>query len=327
MLGIVPAAFAAPLPYASRVLTLNSRNAMMPTAPPPLDDPTGYLAWRADKLARFRTADALRAVAIANVREPSPTEGHALWQALEAANLALIRCEDPAQINADDLLSLGRALGLTQLDQNPCANEQAVSQLEVRPRDTTGEYIPYTNRGLGWHTDGYYNPLEAAVRAWMLFCVRPAADGGENALLDPELVYIRLRDRDPELIAELMRPDAFCIPANVRDGEVIRAQTCGPVFAVREGRLLMRFTARSRNIHWHPRAAQARQALDELFLDGNDFILRHKLKAGEGYITRNVLHTRTPFTDAPGTGRLLLRLRYRDALTGAPHRVQADQTR
>lgn len=207
----------------------------------------------------------------------------------------------------------------------------------MRPRPG-GDYIPYTNRALGWHTDGYYNPPAAAVRAWMLFCVRPAASGGENALLDPELAYLWLRDRDPALIAALTHPRAFCIPANLRDGKERRPRTCGPVFARRDGQLLMRYSARARNIDWHPEAASARAALDELFSSQCDFILRHKLSAGEGYITRNVLHTRGAFTDRAqvanaasladaassegeagtreGTGRLLLRVRYRDALRG-----------
>lgn len=190
------------------------------------------------------------------------------------------------------------------------------SQTASPPRQSGRDYIPYTDRALGWHTDGYYNPPEAAVRAWMLFCVRPAISGGENALLDPELAYLWLRDRDPALIKALMDSRAFSIPANRSTGQETRPRTRGPVFALRDGQLLMRYSARARNIEWHPAAETARAALSELFSSGSDFILRHKLSAGEGYITRNVLHTRTAFTDSAGVGggRLVLRVRYRDAL-------------
>jgi hypothetical protein len=41
----------------------------------------------------------------------------------------------------------------------------------------------------------------------LLHCVRPAASGGVNRLLDPELAYIALRDAVPALVRALMQPD------------------------------------------------------------------------------------------------------------------------
>ncbi|MBK5970680.1 MULTISPECIES: TauD/TfdA family dioxygenase [Thiorhodovibrio] len=310
-----------------------------PLAPPPLHDSRGYRAWRSAKLRQFEQARGLPRLELSSLA-PSDRELRALWDALESTNMVLVRLYDPAAVTAEAMLALGQRLGLKTLDHNPCADQQAVSRLENRSAPLEqqgdqqggqlggqrgGEYIPYTDRALGWHTDGYYNPPEAAVRAWMLFCVRPAASGGENALLDPELAYLWLRDRDPALIDALMHPQAFCIPANRHDGKEQRPRTCGPVFALRDRRLLMRFSARGRNIDWHPGAESARAALGELFSSDSDFILRHKLSAGEGYITRNVLHTRAAFADGPGAGRLLLRVRYRDALVRAGEGVQLKQ--
>ena len=57
----------------------------------------------------------------------------------------------------------------------------------------------------------------------MLHCVSPAADGGENGLLDPEIAYLRLRDENPEFIRALMAPDAMTIPANTEEGGENRA--------------------------------------------------------------------------------------------------------
>jgi hypothetical protein len=281
-------------------------------APPPLGDERAYQTWRDAKLRAFARTGGLPVVEIRDLARPQAGEMQCLREALDWANMVVVRSEGP--IDADALLALGRYLGLVALDRNPCADEQAVSRLEQRPTRAPGEYIPYTDKALGWHTDGYYNPLNEAVRAWMLFCVRPAATGGENALLDPELAYLWLRDRDPGLIAALMHPAAISIPANRRDGRELRPETQGPVFALCDDRLVMRFSARGQNIRWHPAAETARAALTELFSSASDFILRHKLSAGEGYITRNVLHTRTAFTDGPNGGRLLLRVRYRDAL-------------
>jgi hypothetical protein len=57
----------------------------------------------------------------------------------------------------------------------------------------------------------------------VLHCVRPAASGGVNRLLDPELAYIALRDADPAHGAALMQPDAMTIPARTDDDGVARA--------------------------------------------------------------------------------------------------------
>ncbi|MCK7502176.1 MAG: TauD/TfdA family dioxygenase [Comamonadaceae bacterium] len=97
---------------------------------------------------------------------------------------------------------------------------------------TRTAYIPYTTRPIKWHTDGYYNPPERQVRGMVLHCVRPAASGGENALMDHEIAYILLRDEDPGHIRALMAPDAMTIPAREEEGEVARGDQPGPVFSV-----------------------------------------------------------------------------------------------
>jgi alpha-ketoglutarate-dependent taurine dioxygenase len=62
------------------------------------------------------------------------------------------------------------------------------------------EFIPYTDKPIRWHTDGYYNIPERTVRGMVLHCVQSAASGGENQLLDHEIAYILLRDENPDFI-------------------------------------------------------------------------------------------------------------------------------
>jgi hypothetical protein len=88
-----------------------------------------------------------------------------------------------------------------------------------------------------------------------------------------------------------------------------------------EGRLHMRYSARTRNITWKstPALDAARERLTRLLSQPNVYMFRYKLKPGEGYVSNNVLHNRTGFTDPTGAGRLLLRTRYLDrvqAFTG-----------
>jgi alpha-ketoglutarate-dependent taurine dioxygenase len=294
----------------------------MPHGPLALDDDAAYLAWRADKLAcAARRVDDLR-VEVADVGALADAERRALMQRCATHNMVLYRSSRP--VDREGLRRLGKALGLTRLDGNLCADDDRISAIRVMDSGRQAGYIPYTSRPLSWHTDGYYNPPGRRVRAWLLHCVRPAARGGENALLDPELAYIHLRDRDPALVAALMHPEAMTIPPNREAGEEIRGAQSGPVFSVdpETGHLHMRYTARKRNIVWRDDAATraAVAALEDLLADGTAHVLRVRLAAGEGIISNNVLHNRSAFEDEPGRGRLLFRARYYDRIPppGAP---------
>jgi alpha-ketoglutarate-dependent taurine dioxygenase len=211
---------------------------------------------------------------------------------------------------------LGARLGLERLQANPLADEDGISSLEVAAEKSGRGYIPYSNRRLLWHTDGYYNPPETRIRAFLLHCVRPAAEGGENRLLDPEIAYILLRDADPRYVAALSAPDAMTIPANEEDPAAQRGAQAGPVFSEDGGALHMRYTARTRSIEWQPdEVTQAavrhlRQILDS----DSPYVFRLKLQGGQGLVCNNVLHDRSEFTDSPGAGRLVYRARYADRI-------------
>ncbi|MEY6430993.1 TauD/TfdA family dioxygenase [Thioalkalicoccus limnaeus] len=282
----------------------------------PLADDQAYRAWRASKLAHYPEDLSRLRVKVARLSEPTRTEIAAIAERLAKCNMALIDCENPRQVTPSALLRFGHHLGLRRTDSPLNAGTDAVSQLKVEGGGAAGDYIPYTNRPLSWHTDGYYNTPSRAVRSWMLFCVQDAVDGGENALLDPEIAYLRLRDQNPELIATLMAPDVLTIPANVEGGRTLREVAVGPVFSWPEGRLHMRYTARKQHVRWAPGTTVevARDALTRLFSHGDTFMYRHKLKPGEGYVTHNVLHNRSGFENPAGAGRerVLLRVRYLD---------------
>ncbi len=182
-------------------------------------------------------------------------------------------------------------------------------------------YIPYTDRPINWHTDGYYNEPRHRIRAFLLHCVRPAASGGENRLMDPEIAYIRLRDENPDFIAALMRPDAMTIPPNTEDGTEIRGARPGPVFMVdpADGSLLMRYTARTRSIVWadDPVTRAAVQCLGRVMKAGAPDVLSYRLGPGEGILTNNALHNRDGFTEEGEAGRrLFYRGRFYDRIAG-----------
>ncbi len=284
-----------------------------PGSPFSLDDRGNYAAWRACKLSATGMPDIL---ALENPAELSEAERQALLRTCQTRNFAMFRIAAPPEDVEQALRAFGRRIGLLDLDQNLCAEDSGVTAITVKATETDHTYIPYTNRPLGWHTDGYYNAGEFQVRAWLLYCARPASEGGDNELLDHEIAYIRIRDENPELIRALMAPDAFTIPSNTEHGEEIRPDHSGPVFSVsaKDGSLHMRYSARQRNVIWKDDALtrEAAAFLLDLFKRGDDHIFRYRLQSGEGVISNNILHRRDGFRDEPTSGakRLIYRARY-----------------
>jgi hypothetical protein len=278
-----------------------------------LDDDAAYRTWRTGKLAAYPAGVEDLRVAVGCLAAPGPDELDAIARRVALYNMALVQT-DPEQIAPAGILAFGRALGLRTADSNLFADAQAVSAISPGGSDERAEYIPYTARPLSWHTDGYYNPPDAQVRAWTLFCRRPARICGVNSLLDHELAYVLLRDRSPEHIRALSHPEALGIPANVRDGQVLRAASLGPVFSTRDGRLHMRYSARARHVTWRSTVETnaAREALDRLFSPSPIYTFAHSLQSGEGLVSNNVLHNRTGFEEEPDRSRqrLLYRVRY-----------------
>lgn len=287
-----------------------------------LADDAAYRRWRAAKLAAApRRLDEL----VVDVADPfalRPQEREALLERCARANMVVYR--GPASA-ADASLprALGRQLGLVHLDANWLAEEDGISHIAVSDRKDgdggRGGFIPYTDRAIRWHTDGYYHPAARRIHGMILHCVRPAAVGGVNALLDHELAYIALRDADPAHVAALMAGDAMTIPAREGDDGVARAAQTGPVFSLGEtGGLHMRYTARTRSIVWKDDAAtRAAVACLEAFLASDAApVWRLRLEAGMGIVANNVLHERTAFVDDPRRPRLLYRARYLDRVGG-----------
>jgi hypothetical protein len=278
-----------------------------------LADEAAYQAWRAMKLARFPRTLAELVVEVRDPRALSAGERQALLERCERANMAIYA--GPARVDPDKEIPrrLGLQLGLRDLDPNYLADDDGISPLAVAERGTRGEFIPYTNRGIKWHTDGYYNPGERTVRAVLLHCVERAEAGGENELLDHEIAYIRLRDLNPQHIRALMADDAMTVPARIEGGRIERPAQAGPVFSVdADGFLHMRYTARAVSIEWKSDAATqaALAALEDILGAPSPWVFRGRLEPGMGLVGNNVLHTRTPFSESPRHRRLIYRARY-----------------
>ena len=235
-------------------------------------------------------------------------------------NLALYRfARDRDRTDPDALSAFARAMGLARRDRTLGADRRGIASVRVAP-DTRGpELIPFTSRALNWHTDGYYNAPGRIVRAVVMHCAAPAASGGENTLLDPDLVYAAMHERGPALAEALAHPRAMTIPEHRADGRLVRPERTGPVFRFLDDppRLDMRYTARTRSIRWRPDAATARAvaALEAAIASLSAHHVQVRFEAGEGVICNNVLHRRAAFVDGEGSNRMVLRIRSFDPVS------------
>ena len=302
-----------------------------PAAPPgggpsgnfTLDDDEAYRLWRREKLARLERARKSSPTPIANPLALTKVEREALSAQIADANMALYSWSvtPPSDPELDEwLLAFTSSFGLRAVEDHRSANCNGVVRIEIAQGGGRRGYIPYTDKAISWHTDGYYNyhGPSHCVRAMILHCARAAQDGGENRLLDHELAYLRLRDEDADATLLLLHPRAMTIPEATDESGRFRAKNVGPVFFVdAAGALAMRYTARKKFVEW--RNAATRAAAEKLFalIESDPMIRRVKLASGQGVLCNNVLHDRTGFVDNQLRARLLCRIRFHNRIDNA----------
>ena len=287
-----------------------------------LDNESEYQNWKKVKLQRYSLYSAHRVIKVTPNADLSVETLTDLAIQLQTFNFAFFETDATENsFSTGDLLKFGQQLGLHRIDARADdADTGGITLLSaVDSADKRSRYIPYTPRALNWHTDGYYNPLKSRIDAFMLYCVNQARRGGDSFVLDPEMVYMQIRDTHPELLAALMDPSVMEVPANISNKKVIRETESGPVFIVDSatGRLNMRYSARPHNIAWKTDELSIRavKLIRELLID-NEYVVTLRLKSGQGIVCNNVLHGRRAYVDggAGEASRLYYRARYHDAV-------------
>ena len=284
-----------------------------------LDNDDAYQAWRGRKLEGYPERVEDLVVEVKDPRRLTQAEREAIHRRCCKTNMAIYA--GPTGSDPDKAIPglLGEQFGLNKLDCNMGADGDGITTLQVVDDEWRDSYIPYTNRPIHWHTDGYYNRPEQQIRGLLLHCVSPAARGGANALLDHEMAYIHLRDANPDYIRVLTMAEVMTIPPNVENGIELRPARSGPVFSLLpDGNLHMRYTARTRSIEWtpDPQVREAVEALGALLASDCRYIYRATLQPGQGLISNNVLHDRTGFDEDAEHRRQLYRLRYYQRMAG-----------
>ena len=288
-----------------------------------LEDNDFYQHWRDKKLENYPTQLSDLIVELKNTKAMTDAEHAAILERCKQTNMAIYSGSTGDDPDREIPHYMGQRFGLSNLNHNWLGDKDGLSSLFVADEEDKKRkhYIPYSNRPIKWHTDGYYNTSDKQIRGMLLHCVNPASEGGDNALLDQEIVYLLLRDENPDYIRLLMQDDVMVIPPRLnKDNEIVRAEEAGPIFSVESqtGNLHMRYTIRTHNIIWKndPDTQTALNALTKILKSDSSYIFRGRLESGMGLICNNVLHDRTGFSDSDEQHRLLYRARYFDRMAG-----------
>ena len=148
-------------------------------------------------------------VSISDINHVSKAEISQIKQKLTKFNC----CIYASGTNLDDnskIMRFAQSLGMRTFDSHNI-DDSAISTISANKDENNMRYIPYTNKGLNWHTDGYYD--SKPIFSWLLHCIEPALSGGENFLLDHELAireYILKYDD----IIYLTNNETFSIPTD-----------------------------------------------------------------------------------------------------------------
>ena len=261
-----------------------------------------FLRWAEEKEKNIpQNSDGIL-VNIHDINNVKISEISKIKETINRYNSCIYSSKVALKINTN-LLKFVESVGMRTYD---CNNIESNEISTITPlQNNKINYIPYTDKSLNWHTDGYYD--RKSIFSWLLHCVNPATQGGENYLLDHELAlreYV-LRNDD---VNNLMAEDALTIPAS-KDTSRPEISTYIFSFKNKYRRLHMRFSMRKDNIGTSAKASPAIIKLREIIEDDcAKYSLTYKLQKNEGIITNNILHGRKAFKDDK-VKRKLLRIR------------------
>ena len=124
------------------------------------------------------------------------------------------------------------------------------------------------------------------------------------------MLYILLRQQNPEAANLLTRTDAMTIPAHSENGKILRPKSVGAIFMSDHNQLYLRYTQRKKYVQFADEVIAAVALLDDILAKGSAYHFQHLMAKNQGIICNNIIHKRSGFVDDKDNPRLLLRGRY-----------------
>ncbi len=272
-----------------------------------------YKCWRDDKLENSNTNIETCLIEINNPFKIIKSEKDKIKLLCQKNNFVLFHIKQQSNY-PKAIIAINKQLGLVDYDSHLYVLNQGLANITKNVKKDQSKFIPYTDKAIGWHTDGYYNKISQRIRAFSLFCVTPASYGGENKWINQQIVYLQLRESNPDVAMALTHIQAMNIPEHAINNIVKRKASIGAIFFIDQStsQLYMRYTQRKKNIIYS-NSQEVRQAitvLDKYLKTTTKYHFSHTMTANQGILCNNILHKRSAFTDNPTNPRLLLRGRY-----------------
>ena len=261
-----------------------------------------FLKWAAQKENNIPKNINEISVEIKDINRTTKNEISKIRSTLDRFNTCLYRSNVDLESNSC-LLDFAKAVGMKTFDCNNIEANEISTISSIKNQKI--QYIPYTNKALNWHTDGYYD--KKPLFSWLLHCINPADDGGENYLLDHELAmreYVLSYDD----IEVLMNKRAITIPESQGSN---RSEISTYIFSFDNDyeKLHMRFSMRKENIKMSDNTLTAMSKLTNVIENNcSKYSITYKLSKNEGILSNNILHGRNSFKDDK-VQRKLLRIR------------------
>lgn len=112
-----------------------------------------------------------------------------------------------------------------------------VNTIEAAPKEGGKLHLAFaSNNEQGLHVDGTVEEL-GLIKCAMLYCVRPAASGGDSLIFNSVAAFVELCKTRPELAVALLHPRALMRKHSSPGSEA----HYGPVFSVQEHMIVNRF--------------------------------------------------------------------------------------
>ncbi|MET7286377.1 TauD/TfdA family dioxygenase [Streptomyces sp. NPDC005573] len=267
----------------------------------------------------YTDSDATRIIRVAG-----PQDGAAVADQLERFGFAVM---EPTELTPStqaletlaDWLDLGEPY--IPLMYRRRADSKPYVYADIVPRADSNHPGFGSDQAQPFHVDGLFDPV-GAIRSSMLYCVRPAVEGGRTIVFNASAVFMALREQDPAAAKVLLGEGVLERLATIPD---VHGSVHAAAFAYDDSGLLMTRYSDGRTERWHApvgEEAELDRALSYFRAAVKEprYCAPIRLGAGQCLIIRNdrLSHAREDFVSDPEQPRHLVRGLYRRAPGGVP---------
>ena len=133
-----------------------------------IEDNDIYQHWRANKLENYPNKTKDLTVKINTPGQPNKQQIKNIRNICYKTNMAIYEASEAIIEDKDIPLKMGGSIGLNNIERSLTSERDGVSELTETSSGARTHYIPYSNKPLGWHTDGCYNHKNYPINGFLI---------------------------------------------------------------------------------------------------------------------------------------------------------------